>query len=103
MMQQSPPRRPDMTREEHYAVNMAAYYVLKETIDSKYPPKQFVAIAGGKIVADDADFGKLQEKLAALGIGRMEALVDRSGDPVPRAPTFPGTLTLSAAGRLTWS
>ncbi len=92
-----------MTRGQFYAVNMAAYYALKPTIDSKYPAKQFVAIADGKIVADDADFDKLQEKLGALGIGRMEALVDRAGDPIPKAPAFPGTLTLSAAGRLTWS
>src|SRR4051812_27214985 len=91
----------EMTREQHLAVNMAAYYALKDALDASYPPKQFVAIAGGKIVADDADFDKLQEKLAALGIGRMDALIDRAGDPVPRAATFPGTLTLSAVGRLT--
>jgi hypothetical protein len=97
------PEEQAMTREEHYAVNMAAYYSLKGTIDSKYPAKQFVAIAGGKIVADDANFDKLQEKLAALGVGRMEALVDRAGDPIPTPVAFPGTLTLSATGRLTWN
>ena len=92
-----------MTREEHRAVNEAAYHALKPAIEANYPPKQFVAIAGGKIVADDADFERLQEKLAGLGIGRMEALVDRAGDPVPGAAAFPGTLTLSATGRLTWN
>ena len=92
-----------MTQAEHYAVNMVAWYALKETIDSKYPAKQFVAIAGGKIVADDADFDKLQEKLAALGIGRMEALVERAGDPIPGRAVFPGMLTLTALGRAQWN
>lgn len=92
-----------MTREEHYAVNMAAYYALKPTIDANYPAKQFVAIAGGQIVADDADFDTIQEKLAGLGINPLEALIDRAGDPIPTAPKFPGMLTMSAMGRLTWN
>ena len=54
-----------MTREEHRAVNEAAFPKLKPIIEANYPPKQFVAIAGGKIVADDADFFKLGEKLVA--------------------------------------
>src|SRR5215207_3672206 len=92
-----------MTREEHRAVNEAAFPTLKPVIDASYPPKQFVAIAGGKIVADDADFDKLQEKLAALGIERMEALVERAGDPVPRPDAFPGTFALTAMGRAMWN
>ena len=56
-----------MTSEEHNAINQAAAHKLKAIIDSSYPLKQFVAIAGGQIVADDGDFDKLQAKLAALG------------------------------------
>ena len=93
-----------MTREEIQAcAHMAAYYALKSTIDADYPPKQFVAIAGGKIVADDADYDKLQEKLAVLGIDRMEALVDRAGDPIPGQAPFPGMMTVTAIGRALWS
>jgi hypothetical protein len=69
-----------MTREEKHAVNQAAFPKLKPVIEANYPPKQFVAIAGGKIVADDADFDKLGEKLIALGIDPMDSLVDRAGE-----------------------
>ena len=72
-----------MTREEHNAVNQAAFPALEPVIEANYPPKQFVAIAGGKIVADDADFDKLGEKLIALGIDPMHSLVDRVGEPMP--------------------
>jgi hypothetical protein len=92
-----------MTQAEHYAVNMAAWYVLKETIDTQYPRGQFVAIARGRIMADDADLDKLNEKLAALGIDRMESLVDRSGAPRPGRAIFPGMMTLTAAERALWS
>lgn len=68
-----------MTREEKHAVNQAAFPKLKPVIEANYPPKQFVAIADGKIVADDADIYKLREKLIALGIDPMESLVDRVG------------------------
>lgn len=69
-----------MTREEHAAINQAAIQRLKAEIDAKYPPRQFVAVAGGTIVADDADAEKLLEKLAALGIDPMAAMVDRAGE-----------------------
>jgi hypothetical protein len=69
-----------MTREEKNAINQDAFPVLKPVIEAKYPLKQFVAIADGKIVADDADFDKLGEKLRALGINPMDALVDRVGE-----------------------
>lgn len=69
-----------MTREEHYTVNMAAFPVLKPVIEANYPPKQFVAIASGKIVADDADMIKLRDKLLAMGIDPMDTIVDRVGE-----------------------
>ncbi|MBA4065037.1 MAG: hypothetical protein C0501_15250 [Isosphaera sp.] len=69
-----------MTREEHNAVNQAAFPALKAVIEANYPPRQFVAIAGGKIVADDADIEKLDGKIRALGIDPMNTLVDRVGE-----------------------
>ena len=48
-------------------------------IEAKYPPKQFVAIAAGKIVADDVDIYKLREKLIAMGIDPTDSIVDRVG------------------------
>lgn len=92
-----------MTQAEHYAVNTGAYYALKPVIDANYPRGQFVAIAGGQIVADDADFARLGEKLTALGFGRMEALVERAGDPIPGQAAFPGMMAVTAMGRALWS
>ena len=69
-----------MTREEQNAINQEAARRLKPQIDAGYPAKQFVAIAGGRIVADDADLYKLCDKLSALGIDPMDALVERAGD-----------------------
>ena len=68
-----------MTREEQRAINQAAFRQLKPTIEANYPPRQFVAIAGGKIVADDADLFALTDKLNALGIDPNDTLVDRVG------------------------
>ena len=94
-----------MTREEFetlIALNHAAA-ALKPAIDADYPPGRFVAVFGGKIVADDADFDALQVKLDALGIGRFDALIVRAGDPVPGRAVFPGMMTLTAMGRALWS
>jgi hypothetical protein len=65
-----------MTREEHAAVNQAAVLQLKPGIDADFPANQFVAIAAGKIVADDVDFVRLK----ALGIDPINALIDRAGE-----------------------
>ena len=69
-----------MTREEHRTINEAALPALKPVIDANYPPKQFVAIAGGKIVADDADLYALRDKLYAIGVDPMDTIVDRVGE-----------------------
>jgi hypothetical protein len=79
-----------MTREEHRAINEAAFPKLKPVIETSYPPKQFVAIAGGKIVADDADLYALCDKLAALGIDPMDTLVDRAGEDLSADVEFLG-------------
>lgn len=68
-----------MTREEHRAINRAAFPKLKPVIEANYPPRQFVAIAGGKIVADDADLFALTDKLNALNIDPSNTIVDRVG------------------------
>lgn len=69
-----------MTREEHRAINEAAFPQLKPIIEANYPPRQFVAVAGGKIVADDADMFQLHAKLASLGIDLWDTIIDRVGE-----------------------
>lgn len=69
-----------MTTAEQRALNQDAARRLKPQIDADYPPKQFVAVAGGRIVADDADLFVLVDKLKALGLDPLDALVERAGD-----------------------
>jgi len=69
-----------MSSNLEHAVNQAAYQRLKATIATTYPPKQFVAVAGGNIVADDVDFDILDQRLTDLGFGPTDAIVVRVGD-----------------------
>jgi hypothetical protein len=47
-------------------LNDRAFQRLKPYIDKTYPPGHFIGIVDGKIVADDADFSALHEKLTAI-------------------------------------
>lgn len=59
--------------------NEAAFRRLKPMIDGAYPVARFVAIHGGRIVADAENLAALRERLAALSIPPREALVVRAG------------------------
>ena len=69
-----------MTREERYAVNLATYRAIKDSLSATYPRRQFVAIAEGRVVADDADFMALRDKLLAQGLDPFDTLIERVGD-----------------------
>ena len=92
-----------MTWEDHYAVNLAAYSLLKEQIEAAYPRGRFVAIAGGRIVADDANLEALFDRLKGMGLNPRESLVEQVGRVVPPADAFPGMLTMTAFGRNAWN
>ena len=77
---------------EDRAANHAAYRRLKDEIARAYEPGRFVAIAGGRIVADADSFGGLRARLAALGKDSPEVLVVQAG------VEYPETAVIFSAG-----
>jgi hypothetical protein len=67
----------DPTRERQ--LNQAAYRQLSSFIQKNYPPGRFVAISGGKIVADAASFDELNSLLHQMGNHSAEVLVVQAG------------------------
>lgn len=63
--------------------NEAAFRRLKPTIDGTYPAGTFVAIHGGRIVADAKNLVTLRERLAAEKIPPRESLVVQAGVDYP--------------------
>lgn len=61
-------------------LNQAAYLQLKDKIDTTYPKDRFVAIHGGRIVADAESFEAMLDRLQQLGVKSPEAMVVRAGD-----------------------
>jgi hypothetical protein len=61
------------------AQNEAAYDNLRPTIDRAYPKGRFVAIYGGRIVADAATLPELLGALAALGLDPQKSLAVQAG------------------------
>ena len=47
--------------------NQTAYQTLRDVIDSQYPAGQFVAIDGGRVIADAESFDALRSRIQALG------------------------------------
>lgn len=63
--------------------NQAAYRRLQADIDQRYPQGTFVAIDGGKIVADALSFEELDGLLAAKRLNAREVLVGEVGAVYP--------------------
>lgn len=57
-------------------LNHAAYRRLRDSIEQTYPSGQFLAIAGGQIVADAGGFTELQATLNAMGKDPAHAFRD---------------------------
>jgi hypothetical protein len=60
-----------------------ALRALKPEIDRVYPSGRFVAISGGKVVADADSFDQLDGMLRARGLGPDDALVIQAGVEYP--------------------
>ena len=69
-----------MSAEPDRDENQAAYRRLKPVIDRTYPHGWFVAIDGGRIIADAATFEELSAALAALGKDSPHVLVAEAGE-----------------------
>ena len=65
--------------------NQTAFRQLSGFIQKTYPPGRFVAIAGGKIVADAASFQDLHALLHRLGHHSPEVLVVQAGVEYPES------------------
>jgi hypothetical protein len=57
----------------------AAYAVLKRAIDERFPYGRFVAIAGGKLVANAESIEGLKNELAALCLTLADVAIDQAG------------------------
>ncbi len=60
-------------------MNHAAYQGLKEFIRTTYPTGRFVAIDGGKIIADAATFREVDEIILQMGNHSRNVLVVQAG------------------------
>ena len=59
------------------------YEDLKQDIDRRYPPGQFVAVESGQVIADDESHRKLVEKLKSLGKSPNGMLIVQAGVDYP--------------------
>jgi hypothetical protein len=76
----------DPTQERQ--INQAAYRRLASFIQNTYPPGRYVAISGGKIIADAASFEELNSVLDRMGNHSPEVLVVQAGVEYPDAVTI---------------
>jgi hypothetical protein len=76
----------DPTQERQ--LNQAAYRQLSSFIQNTYPPGRFLAISGGKIIADAARFEELNSILRQMGNHSPEVLVVQAGVDYPEAVTI---------------
>ena len=65
--------------------NQAAFRRLAALINETYPHGRFVAIAGGKIIADAASFAELESSLKSLGHDSADVLVVQAGVEYPES------------------
>jgi hypothetical protein len=70
-----------MTTPEEHELNCAAYRRLTDEIDRTYPVGRFVALAGGRIVADSEHILELHARLQAAGYHTSDVLVVQAGVP----------------------
>ncbi|MFO0966043.1 MAG: hypothetical protein U0793_10725 [Gemmataceae bacterium] len=63
--------------------NQVAFRRLRDFIRQTYPAGRFVAIGGGAILADAADFPHLDARLQELGHGSTDVLVVQAGVDYP--------------------
>ena len=72
-----------MASENEQEINQAAYQRLKHEIAEKYPLNRFVAIGGGKIIADTETFDAMLLNLVEIGWNPRDVMVVKAGAFVP--------------------
>ncbi len=76
----------DPTQERQ--LNQAAYRQLSSFIEKTYPPGRFLAISGGKIIADAARFEELNALLHQMGHHSPDVVVVQAGVHYPETVTI---------------
>jgi len=76
----------DPTQEQ--ALNQAAFRQLSSFMEKTYPPGRFLAISGGKIIADAARFEELNSILHQMGNHSPDVLVVQAGVHYPEMVTI---------------
>ena len=69
-------------------LNQAAYRQLVGFIEKTYPPGRFLAISGGKIIADAARFAELNALLHQMDNHSPDVLVVQAGVHYPEMVTI---------------
>ena len=64
-------------------VNQAAFRQLNGFIQQTYSPGRFLAISGGKVIADAVDFEGLDVALRKMGNDSADVLVVQAGTDYP--------------------
>jgi hypothetical protein len=77
-----------MDPSQERQLNQAAFRQLSSHIQQTYPLGRFLAISGGKIVADAARFDELNVILHQMGNHSAEVLVVRAGVDYPETVTI---------------
>lgn len=74
-----------MNTDDEKELNRAAYRRLSDAINHRYQRGRYVAIAGGEIIADAAQFGELESSLHAIGRDSVDVLVVQAGVDYPES------------------
>jgi hypothetical protein len=77
-----------MDPNQERQLNQDAYHQLRGFIQQTYPAGRFVAISGGKIVADAARFDELNALLHQMGNHSPDVLVVQAGVDYPETVTI---------------
>jgi hypothetical protein len=85
-----------MDPHQERSLNQSAYRRLRETIQEKYQPGQFLAISGGQVIADAGSFEDLRSLLQGRGEDPRRVLIVQAGTEYPETAVI---FTGSEAGK----
>lgn len=68
--------------------NQDAFRQMSSLINRTYPPGRFLAIFGGKVIADGANFAELDVKLRDMGNDSRDVLVVQADVDYPQSLTI---------------
>jgi hypothetical protein len=82
--------------DSHYDEVRAVYLALKKQMEESFPPEHYVAIAGGKMVADADSLDELRRKVRTLELNEENVMFDQVGYDMLEFREYPGWGTAEA-------